>query len=113
MTAENNGSPKPISGQTYFEFQVEKPATILPGLSRKPVYPPALLSSRARGEVAAQFVVNEEGLVELDTFKVLRATNEFFAQSLRDALPGFKYSPATIGERSVRQMVQQLFQFYP
>jgi hypothetical protein len=112
-TAEPNASPPLGRGQAYFEFQVEKPATLLPGVSKMPIYPPSLLSSGIRGEVAAQFVVDENGLVDLNTFHALKATNELFVESLRNALPGFKYSPAMIGGHRVKQLVQQLFQFNP
>src|SRR5881398_83606 len=43
--------------QTYFEFQVEKPAEMLSD-SPKPKYPSVLESSGIAGEVQAQFVVS-------------------------------------------------------
>jgi protein TonB len=45
---------------TYFEFQVEKPVSQVPGTGA-PRYPDALRSSGVEGEVQAQFVVSEEG----------------------------------------------------
>src|SRR5215210_7156106 len=59
--------------QTYFEFQVEKPAEML-SESPKPKYPSVLESSGIPGEVQAQFVVTTAGKADMDQFKVLKAT---------------------------------------
>ena len=48
------------TNQTYFEFQVEKPAEMLQD-SPKPKYPSVLESSGIAGEVQAQFVVRNDG----------------------------------------------------
>jgi hypothetical protein len=112
LISPSNAAQTPNRPATYFEFQVEKPADLLPS-SKMPVYPPSLKSSNIEGQVLAQFVVDENGLVDMDTFKVLKATNALFIESLRNALPGFTYSPAMIGGRRVKQLVQQAFQFRP
>jgi outer membrane biosynthesis protein TonB len=96
--------------QTYFEFQVEKPADVLQD-SPKPTYPSALESSGLSGEVQAQFVVNSEGKVDMDSFKVLKSTNELFTQVVRNVLPRMRFSPAQIDGRAVNQLVQRSFQF--
>lgn len=97
-------------GQTYFEFQVEKPVSQIPGFGA-PVYPAALRAAQAEGEVVTQFVVNEYGNPELGTFKILKATNDLFASAVRTALPSMRFSAAEIRGREVRQIVQQTFQF--
>ncbi len=91
---------------------MEKPAELLPS-SKIPVYPPSLKSTNIEGQVVAQFIVDENGMVDMATFKVLKATDALFVESLRTALPGFRYSPAMIGGRRVKQLVQQAFQFRP
>jgi periplasmic protein TonB len=98
------------TNQTYFEFQVEKPAEMLPE-SPKPKYPSVLESSGVAGEVQAQFVVNSSGRADLDSFKVLKSTNELFTQAVKNVLPRMRFSPAMIGGKPVNQLVQQLFQF--
>ena len=98
------------TNQTYFEFQVEKPAEMLPE-SPKPKYPSVLESSGIAGEVQAQFVVNTQGRADLDQFKVLKSTNELFTQAVKNVLPRMKFSPAMIGGKPVNQLVQQSFQF--
>jgi protein TonB len=104
------GGTGPVTNQTYFEFQVEKPAEMLPE-SPKPKYPAVLESSGIAGEVQAQFVVNTQGKADLDQFKVLKSTNELFTQAVKNVLPRMKFSPAMIGGKPVNQLVQQSFQF--
>ena len=96
--------------QTYFEFQVEKPVSQIPGTG-SPRYPDALRSSGIEGEVQAQFVVNEEGRAETGTFKVLKATNDLFASAVRTSLPNMRFYAAEVGGKKVKQLVQQSFQF--
>ena len=98
------------TNQTYFEFQVEKPAEML-AESPKPKYPSVLESSGIAGEVQAQFVVSSSGKADLDSFKVLKSSNELFTQAVKNVLPRMKFSPAMIGGKPVNQLVQQSFQF--
>src|ERR1700687_1741583 len=98
------------TNQTYFEFQVEKPAELL-AESAKPKYPSVLESSGIAGEVQAQFVVSSSGKADMDSFKVLKSTNELFTQAVKNVLPRMKFSPAMIGGKPVNQLVQQSFQF--
>lgn len=96
--------------QTYFEFQVEKPAAAVEG-NPAPAYPEALRSSGVEGEVDAQFTVNTDGRADMATFKVLKATNDLFAAAVRNTLPRMKFYPAEVGGHKVRQIVQQAFMF--
>jgi protein TonB len=99
-----------VSNQTYFEFQVEKPAEMLSD-SPKPKYPSVLESSGIAGEVQAQFVVSSSGKADMDSFKVLKSSNELFTQAVKNVLPRMLFSPALIGGKPVNQLVQQSFQF--
>lgn len=110
-TGVAGGTPQKIdANQTYFEFQVEKPVAQIPGTGA-PRYPDALRSSGVEGEVQAQFVVTEDGKAEPSTFKVLKATNDLFANAVRTALPNMRFYAAEVGGRKVKQLVQQSFQF--
>ena len=105
------GGKGPVTtDQTFFEFQVEKPASMLDD-SPKPRYPAVLESSGIAGEVQAQFVVTENGRADMDTFKVLKSSNDLFTQAVRNVLPRMHFSPALIGGKPVKQLVQQSFQF--
>jgi protein TonB len=124
ITNENDFSGKGVKGgtgtgvvggiantnQTYFEFQVEKPAEMIQD-GTKPKYPSVLESSGIAGEVQAQFVVKADGRADMDSFKVLKSTNELFTQSIKNYLPRSHFSPAMIGGKPVNQLVQQSFQF--
>lgn len=110
-TGVAGGTPQKIdANQTYFEFQVEKPVAQIPGTGA-PRYPDALRSSGVEGEVQAQFVVDENGKAEVSTFKVLKATNDLFANAVRTALPNMRFYAAEVGGHKVKQLVQQSFQF--
>jgi periplasmic protein TonB len=98
------------TNQTYFEFQVEKPAEMIQD-GTKPKYPSVLESSGIAGEVQAQFVVKADGKADMDSFKVLKSTNELFTQAIKNYLPRSHFSPAMIGGKAVNQLVQQSFQF--
>jgi protein TonB len=104
------GGTGPVTDQPYFDFQVEKPAAMLDD-SPKPKYPAVLESSGIPGEVQAQFVVGTSGKAEMNTFKVLKSTNELFASAVRNVLPRMRFSPAQIGGKPVPQLVQQSFMF--
>jgi protein TonB len=104
------GTPQKISDQPYFEFQVEKPVSQIPGTG-VPRYPDALRSSGVEGEVQAQFVVDEDGKAEVNTFKVLKTTNDLFSNAVRAALPQMRFYAAEVGGHKVKQLVQQSFQF--
>lgn len=111
QASRQQDSPRAGSGvEPYFEFQVEKPVAQISGTG-SPWYPDALRSARVEGEVQAQFVVNQDGNVEVNTFKVFKATNNLFASAVRAALPNMRYHPAEVGGKHVRQLVQQSFQF--
>ena len=105
------GTPQKIdANQTYYDFQVEKPVSQIPGTG-SPRYPDALRSSGVEGEVQAQFVVDDNGKAEVSTFKVIKATNDLFANAVRTALPNMRFYAAEVGGRKVKQLVQQSFQF--
>jgi TonB family protein len=97
-------------GRTYYEFQVEKPARAAPG-NPSPTYPPTLRANHVEGEVTAQFTVLENGSADMDTFKVIRSTNDLFSASVRDVVQRMQFTPAEIGGKAVKQLVQLPFDF--
>lgn len=96
--------------QPFFVFQVEKPAMAAPG-SAQPRYPDILRSAGVEGEALVQFVVDEGGQADVNTFKVLRTTHELFAATVRNTLPNMRFIPAQVGGCKVKQLVQQPFAF--
>ena len=104
------GGTAPVSDQPFFEFQVEKPVTALPG-SASPRYPDILRQAGVEGEVLAQFVVDTTGRAEMNSFKVLKTSHDLFGNAVKNALSGMRFIPAEVGGRKVRQLVQQPFSF--
>jgi hypothetical protein len=97
--------------KVYTPDQVDIPARA-DSLSRpQPLYPETLLFTGVMGQVLAEFVVDTLGHVELDTFGVVASTNPKFTQAVQRALPEWAYSPAMLGGKRVRQLVQQPFTF--
>lgn len=102
-------APAQPASDVFFEYQVQKPAAMrgAAGIA----YPPQLRAARVEGTVLASFVVNEEGLIEMRTFNVLRSDHDAFTDAVRDALPGMRFMPAEVDGRRVKQLVQQPFVF--
>lgn len=93
------------AGTAYSAAQVDRPAMALPGNAR-PRYPAVLEQARASGAVIVQFVVDTSGRVDLSTLRILEASNDLFAASVREVLPGWRFRPASAGGRTVKQLVQ-------
>lgn len=91
-------------------IEVDSAATRYPW-SAAPAYPPAMLEARREGSVKAQWVVDEAGYADTSSLKLLDWTTEEFAKAVRDALPYMRFSPAKVGDKAVKQMVQQEFMF--
>src|SRR6185436_20959927 len=71
--------------QTYFEFQVEKQVSGVPGTVNLR-YPDMLRSANVEGEVLVQFVVDTTGRADLSSFKVLKSSHDLFTNSVKNAL---------------------------
>lgn len=107
---EGGTGPVVDPGQTYFDFQVEKPAMALPG-NPAPAYPDMLRSSGVEGEALMQFIVDTTGRAERGSIKVLKASHELFGAAVQSVLPRMRFLPAEVGGRKVRMLVQQSFAF--
>lgn len=81
------------------------------GNNRAPKFPEELRKANISGEVLAQFVVDTLGRADMKTFKVLRPSRPEFVAAVRESLPSMRFSPAELGGRKVRQLVQMPFQF--
>lgn len=79
--------------------------------SAAPAFPPAMLAQRQGGFVRAEWVVDEQGTADTTTLWIVESTHPEFSKAVRDALPFMRFRPARIGDRAVRQLVQQPFFF--
>jgi TonB family protein len=88
----------------YFEFQVEQPACVIGLLGI--TYPAELRSAGVEGNVRFQFVVDTAGRVVENTLRAVTSSDEVFTSAGRVALLRAEFSPARIGQRKVRQLVE-------
>ena len=96
--------------RAFLAAQVDRPVTPTRGL-RGPRYPTDLRDAGVTGCAFVQFVVDERGLPDTTTFRVLRFSHIEFAHAVRAALPDMRYVPAELGGRKVRQLVEVPFDF--
>jgi hypothetical protein len=79
--------------------------------SAAPAYPLDLLKKNVEGSVVARYIVDTTGFADTTSLVVMRATDPAFVESVKEALPYMRFSPAKIGGSKVRQLVEQLFGF--
>ena len=79
--------------------------------SAAPAYPTAMLELKREGFVKAQWVVDEDGYADTTSLRFVDYTSPEFAKAVRDALPFMRFSPAKMGSKAVRQLVEQEFAF--
>jgi TonB family protein len=94
---------------TYLEFQVELPAKVKTPVT--PEYPVRLFRARVEGEVLVQFTVDERGQAVMETFKVLRSSDNEFTEAVKRAVKATSFHPAEFRGKKVRQLVQVPYAF--
>lgn len=85
-------------------------ATALPTV-KGPRYPETLRDQKVEGSVLVQLVVNADGTPEMASLKVVRTDHALFADAVRTALTDWRWDPATVQGRAVRQLVTLPFDF--
>ncbi len=112
-TLTPNGARRPeakLPPGVYFEFQVQKAVSPVPG-NHAPRYPDLLRTAKVEGEVLAQFIVDENGFADSTSFTVLRSSHELFTNAVLGSIGSFRFYPAELNGRRVKQLVQMPFQF--
>jgi periplasmic protein TonB len=105
------GGSAPDGEQTFFDFQVDQPVRVK--TARPPVYPERLRGANIEGQVLVQFVVDERGMAQMSTFKVIKSTDNELTTSVERAVSSMTFFPAEMQGRKVKQLVQQPFRFAP
>ena len=100
------------SQRVYTADRVDSVARLEQGMPM-PVYPYSLWRARVSGRVVVEVVVDTAGAVEPRTFGIVLSTHPAFADAVRAAMDGARFSPASRGGRKVRQLVQLPFDFEP
>jgi TonB family protein len=96
--------------RVLYDFQVERPA-IADTNNVPPTYPNDLRASKREGQVVAKFVVDTTGRADMSTFEVMKSDHPLFSEAVWKALPGYRFHPAELGGRKVKQLVQMPFNF--
>lgn len=109
-TAITPKPPQHASSGPYVEFQVEKQAAPMPD-NPAPRYPDALRAANVEGSVRAEFVINPDGTPDMSSFKVLSSTDQRFTDAVKQTLATWKFYPAKVGDRAVRQLLTLPFVF--
>jgi hypothetical protein len=102
--------PPGDGGEVYIEAEVDTPVSRDPS-SSAPAYPPYLEETHVEGFVVAEYVVDTTGRADSATLHIDIASHPAFAESLRAALPGMRFVPATLNGKKVRERVRQEFVF--
>ena len=102
--------PADEESDPYDVARVDKPVELMAGQTT-PHYPELLRSAGVEGRVLARFVVDTSGRVERNSIDVTDASQQQFANAVRDVLLRQRFLPAESGSRRVRQLVVQPFEF--
>jgi protein TonB len=98
------------SASPFTELEVDKPVVMAPGMAA-PAYPASLRAAGLSGNVVVEFVVDTLGRVEDGTSRIVSADHPLFAASVRSVLPAYRFLPAEVEGRRVRQLVRLPFRF--
>lgn len=100
-----------VSGSTAYDADGVDVAVRMLRNSPLPRYPDILRQSGVAGRVRVRFVVGTDGRAELGTVEILEHSHAAFADAVRHVIPRLRFTPARVGTRSVRQVVEIPFGF--
>ena len=92
---------------------VDTPAAPDSAYLASPMYPDSLLRAAIGGRVIVEFVVDIAGMPDMTTFGAVLSTHPPFTEAVRVAVGSARFTPAWLGGRRVRQLVQLSFRFEP
>jgi protein TonB len=94
----------------YDEAAVERTAMPAPD-NRRPRYPSRLIGRGIETRFNVTFVVDTSGGVDQQTVELPRSVEEEFTSAVAEVLSSWRFIPAQLGGRRVRQRVLQPFMF--
>jgi hypothetical protein len=109
----SNDSVFAARGPVYRQCDVDKRARWINREAVRTNYrpPPPPVARRGSGTICydgeLEFVVDERGLPELETARVLRATDPEVGNAVLQSLPQWRFEPAQKGGTPVRQIVKE------
>jgi TonB family protein len=109
-TSSEKAQPLAGTDSVFTQLEVDSIVSRYPG-SAAPAYPVEMLKQGVQGSVVTQYVVDTTGFADTTSLKIMSTTHELFANAVRSALPYMRFSPAKVGSKKVRQLVEQEFSF--
>lgn len=100
-------------GEVFTADQVQVTAQLDTAASPPIGYPDSLWRAGRGGRVVLELVVGTDGEVEPGTVRIVSSTHPAFAEAARVALSVSYFTPAVLGRRAVRQLVQLPIVFVP
>ena len=110
LTSTEAAQPLAGADSVFTQLDVDSTVSRYPG-SAAPAYPAEMLKQGVQGSVVTQYVVDTTGFADTTSLRILSTTHEQFADAVRAALPYMRFFPAKVGDRKVRQLVEQEFSF--
>lgn len=74
-------------------------------------YPAALLDSGVAGRVVVEALVGTDGLIQMDSVRLIESSNPQFEASVRRTLPRWRFRPALVDGAPVAYRVRLPFEF--
>ena len=110
LTSSENAPKLGGNDSVFTQLEVDSIVARYPG-SAAPAYPIEMLKQGVQGSVTTQYVVDTTGFADTTSLRILHTTNAEFSEAVRAALPFMRFFPAKVGDKRVRQLVEQEFSF--
>ena len=110
IAGPTTGSPNVAGDRPLTADVVEKAVVALPGTAA----PPDTSMQHSAGvdrSGSPPIILDKQGREEHGSFRALESTHDLFTGSVREALARARFTPAQVGGRKVRQLVEQTFTF--
>jgi TonB family protein len=82
-----------------------------PLVQTAPNYPDSLRRARVQGRVTFRFVLDTMGVPEAATFRIASSPDVGLSEAVQAVLPSWRYTPARLGGRKVRVLLEQWVDF--
>jgi len=82
-----------------------------PLVQTAPDYPDSLRRARVQGRVTFRFVLDTMGVPEVETFRIVSSPDVALSEAVQAILPSWRYTPARLGGRKVRVLLEQWVNF--
>lgn len=103
------GGTGPITGAEYLQVEVDDPPRMI---QQAPLlYPPVMQSMGVAGRVVLEFVIDQSGHAEPNTFKVISASHDAFVEPAKTFIVKSVFKPGRVRGEAVRTRVQQIITF--